>query len=227
LVDKSRVAGSFLGGIFNNPGVILLGGLAIALFLFRDKISEAVGGLGEGLVNVNLPEIKLPDITFPELPALPELPSLPDIFRGGGVEQETTPRMVEDTGLIRDRDCPCGSRIIQDAFGNVNETCIDCPPELTRAVTQPVPFRDAERFARDFPEPFVERQVTPRMADLNIGGFRGEAQEAPIGALSLSRIIERFGVTASQAANIRFEARQEDQGFDFTQPIIGRESRRE
>jgi len=85
MVKKARAAGSFLGGIANNPGIILLGLGLGALFLFRKDIRGAFEGLGEGLVN-----IKFPDITFPELPAFPditfpEFPAFPDfssIFQG-------------------------------------------------------------------------------------------------------------------------------------------------
>jgi len=37
----AKAAGGFLGGIFNNPGIVIIAALAITLFIFRDKISEA------------------------------------------------------------------------------------------------------------------------------------------------------------------------------------------
>jgi len=43
---KAKAAGQFLGGIFNNPGVIILGGLAIALLFFQKDIRNAFGSLG-------------------------------------------------------------------------------------------------------------------------------------------------------------------------------------
>lgn len=61
----AKTAGSFLGGLFNNPGTvaILLG--AAALFIFRDKISDffqkGFDTLSEGLVNVNLGDINVPN----------------------------------------------------------------------------------------------------------------------------------------------------------------------
>jgi len=83
MVKKARAAGSFLGGIANNPGIIILGLALGALFIFRDRISEAfaaipgavAGGIGD--ININLPSINLPEIT---LPALPELPDFASIF---------------------------------------------------------------------------------------------------------------------------------------------------
>jgi len=89
MVKKARAAGSFLGGIANNPGVIILGLALGALFIFRDRISEAFAGIGEGLVNIEFPKIEFPDITFPEFPKIefpditfPEFPDFTDIFQG-------------------------------------------------------------------------------------------------------------------------------------------------
>jgi len=96
------------------------------------------------------------------------------------------------------------------------------------------PFRDAERFARDFPEVFSERdafiQGGGALRDLFVesrlfteqefqgGGVSfigGSVSETPISELSLSQIIDRFNVTASQAADIRARARDDFGDFDF------------
>jgi len=81
---KARAAGSFLGGIFNNPGIVIIGLVLGGLFIFRNRISEAFGSLGEGLgdINIQLPEIKLPEITFPDFPDFPALPDFSSIFAG-------------------------------------------------------------------------------------------------------------------------------------------------
>jgi len=86
MVKKARAAGSFLGGIFNNPGVVILGGLAIALLFFSKDIRNAFGSLGEsfGKIDITLPEIKLPefpDIKFPDI-TFPEFPDFTSIFQG-------------------------------------------------------------------------------------------------------------------------------------------------
>jgi len=88
----ARTSGSFLGGITNNPGIVIIVLVLGGLFLFRDKISEGLGSLGEGLLNIELPafpEIKFPDITFPdfnfpEFPEItfPEFPDFTNIFSG-------------------------------------------------------------------------------------------------------------------------------------------------
>jgi len=88
--DRAASAGgSFLGGLANNPAIVIIALVLGGLFIFRDKISEGIAGLGEGLFNIELPsfpEIKFPDITFPEFnfPEFPEItfPDFTSIFTG-------------------------------------------------------------------------------------------------------------------------------------------------
>jgi len=86
----ARVGGRGIGAALSSPfglGALGLGALLIGVFIFRDRISEffnrlpsqIAGGLGD--ININLPSIELPDITFPDLPALPELPDFASIFQ--------------------------------------------------------------------------------------------------------------------------------------------------
>jgi len=115
---KARAAGSFLGGLLNNPAVVILGGLAIVLLVFRGNISQAFADVGKsisgGLGDINiqlpsLPEIKLPEITLPSLPeiTLPELPALPD-FAGlfTGFQEQFTNLF---TGVTPDAQDPAGT----------------------------------------------------------------------------------------------------------------------
>jgi len=94
---KARAAGSFLGGIANNPGIIIIALAIGALLIFRKPITEAFGSLGEsitsgiggigtsiteGFAGLKFPE--LPDINFPEFPEItfPEFPDFTDLFSG-------------------------------------------------------------------------------------------------------------------------------------------------
>jgi len=64
---KARAAGSFLGGLANNPAIVIIALVLGGLFIFRDRISEAFGSLGEGLGNLQFPELpSLPDFNFPD-----------------------------------------------------------------------------------------------------------------------------------------------------------------
>jgi len=266
---KARAAGSFLGGIANNPGIVILGIVAIGLFIFKDKISEAFASIGEGFGEITLPEITLPTINLPEInfPEFPEI-KLPDFtgfftgfqqqqenffkqftdfFTGGGAIPQPQ-KMVEDTGLFTTEQralCKCGSSIVQDAFGNVNEQCKPCQEEKTAAQE---PFRDAAIFAKDFPETFVPKDtgLTPAqqfsLEKQGISSFLlsnqgqqfegfgpsfigGSIFETPIENLSLSQIIDKFMVTASQAANLKAIATgftpEEETFLGGQQDIIG------
>jgi len=156
---KARAAGSFLGGLANNPAIVIIALVLGGLFIFKDRISEAFASFGEsiGNVDIQLPDIQLPDITLPEInfPDFPEFPALPD-FSGLFQQQQDfftnlinqinfglTPdipkptKMVEDTGLLPDPSiCQCGSTITQDAFGNVNQQCKPCEQQDTALPSQ-------------------------------------------------------------------------------------------
>lgn len=59
--NTGRAAGGFLGGIANNPGIIIVAVALGALFFFRSDIRKAFEGLG----NISLPQ--LPSVSFPEI----------------------------------------------------------------------------------------------------------------------------------------------------------------
>jgi len=71
---KARAAGSFLGGLANNPAIVIIALVLGGLFIFRDRISEAFAGLGK----IELPAINLPDINFPDFPEI-NFPDFPEI----------------------------------------------------------------------------------------------------------------------------------------------------
>lgn len=80
----AKSAGSFLGGIFNNPGIVILGALAVVLLFFQGDIRKAFASLGESFGKIELPDITLPEINFPEItfPSFGDItfPSIGDIF---------------------------------------------------------------------------------------------------------------------------------------------------
>jgi len=85
MVKGSRAAGSFLGGIFNNPGIVILGALGIALVFFAGDIRKAFAGFGESFGKIELPDITLPPINFPAI-TFPDFnidfPDFPDFGAG-------------------------------------------------------------------------------------------------------------------------------------------------
>jgi len=256
---KARAAGSFLGGLANNPAIVIIALVLGGLFIFRDRISGALGSLGEGLgdINIQLPDIKFPDFKFPEFkfpdiefPEFPEFPELPD-FAGlfaGFQKQFDEFKFPELPPLFKDPDDPTTtagggfgddprrqSTFDRDEAGILSQFEIDQLRDIgdeTRGLTP------AQRFA------FIERGVIPTgfqvidgqlvqeaaptnlfnqgglIADQKISSFLlddptqqfagggisfqgGSIFETPIQNLSLSQIIDKFMVTASQAANIK------------------------
>jgi len=238
---KAKAAGQFLGGILNNPFVALLLLGVGALLIFREPILKGFSSIGEsfGNIDINLPEFNFPDFNFPDIKFpdfnFPDF-NFPDIkfpdFNLGGFEGDPDESLVEK-GLV--------DPIIDPETG---ETRIDVIPDTTggRADQQrkvrdffkekfgeaAEPFRDAEIFAKDFPEEFIERpaqgfavpniptpppvksflidEPTQKFEGGGISFVSGSIFETPIANLSLSQIIDKFMVTASQAADIRAQA---------------------
>jgi len=248
---KARSAGSFIGGIFNNPGIVILGALAIGLLFFQNDIKKAFASLGGSLGDITLPEINLPtinlptinlpEIKFPEI-KFPEI-KLPSIF-GNGLEQPQ--KMVEDTGLLSQEEtlaCECGSTITQDAFGNVNNVCKVCAvkdtalPSLDPALNVPITGGFVGGIGGgllDFLGLTPTTFQTPAQEFVSNlpGGFEvfqtpgssfvgAQINPTPIQNLSLSQIIDMFDVTASQAANIKAIAEDDFGDFDFGTNIGG------
>jgi len=233
MVKKARAAGSFLGGIANNPGIIIIAALLGGLFIFRDRISGAFaaipGALGD--INIQLPEIALPALPTINLPEItfPSLPGLPQIFGGGDTELDPAnlPPDVQNTGLLADPTvCECGSTIIQDAQGDVTQFCKECSPTTDQALPGGFIGGLADPNFLNFLGLTPAPPATPSPPNnLDFGelppGFEGGGVSFQggsilpfgtgqnIGDLSLSEIIDRFNVTASQAASLRSEA----QGF--------------
>jgi len=72
---KARAAGSFLGGLANNPAIVIIALVLGGLLIFRKQIGQAFGDLGEGIFKITLPEINFPE--FPKFPEFPEI-NFPD-----------------------------------------------------------------------------------------------------------------------------------------------------
>jgi len=254
---KARAAGSFLGGIANNPGIIILGGLAIALLFFQKDIRGFFGGLKFPefpdikfpefptfeFPEITFPTFEFPDITFPEFPTF-EFPDTEGFFAG---LQEQFNKLFEP-GAITPEPMPGDEPPLSPGFaGGIQERR---RAQQQAAALAAIPDRDirddvegltpAQRFA------FIERGVIPTGFEVlagqlveiastagtlaqpsgpgvppppiqsflldeptqqfGSGGLSfigGSIFETPIENLSLSQIIDKFMVTASQAANIR------------------------
>jgi len=271
----ARAGGSFLGGIANNPGIVILGLVLGGLFIFRDKISEAFAGIGEGFGNIDitLPEIKFPD--FPEIkfPDFPEFPDFSNIFAGfqkqiedisgqvfdlqgavgafgagttitkEGVIEGSPPTVdlktqedlstlfgelrpqVFDTlinigvPLARATEILSGAKTFEDLQVILNQanTGIFTQLQGTLGALEKSSMIDIEQ-AQDPVQAiksFLVDQPTQQFIGGGVSFVGGSIFETPIANLTLSQIIDKFNVTASQAANILAIAKDDFGDFDF------------
>jgi len=188
------------------------------------------------------PDITFPDITFPSFDvdfgaagqaSADFIAGLQQQFNqflegiggmgGGGLP---LPPDVEDTGLIPDvaTVCPCGSNVVQDIMGDVSQTCIPCPEAPLEGDPAFIgPVQPTQMITPS--EQQIEEEFTQVMDQLQLpGGFVGAGPsfqggtifETPDCFLSLNQLINKYGVSASQAANIKAIACTNQPGFQPT-----------
>jgi len=232
----AKSAGGFLGGIFNNPGIIILGALAVVLLFFQGDIRKAFASLGEGIsegfgnINIDLPEFNLPDITFPDISfpsfgdiSFPQFPNLPPGGEAGipldpeGVNPPSAPTAPTpiDVALSEGATPQDIAEIIGiDPTDPNQDPTKFLPPVEEPQIISPLGINLT---------PFLGLEPTPDptpTSQLNLGQEQ-PFTEAPLGALSLSAIIDKFMVTASQAANIKFISQQGGDPFATPGNIFG------
>jgi len=253
---KAKAAGQGIGAFFNNPGTIILGGLAIALLFFSGDIRKAFGSFGESLgkIDIQLPEINLPDITFPEFNfpdiTFPEFPDFSNLFPPG-LFDFLTPGETVDPFNPPDEPLPVDDPILDSPLGPITpgENCILNPdgtvscdtgpgfdvcvafPELCPSedpfVKTPAEIAEEQAFINSLNPPIAVPEVMPPIVSDLPPGFEifvtpgsnvpgGSISETPITCNStLGFIIDKLGVTASQAADIRAQACNDFGDFDF------------
>jgi len=163
----AKSAGSFLGGIFNNPGIIILGALAVVLLFFQGDIRKAFASLGENFGKIELPDITLPEINFPDI----TLPSFDfgGLF-GGAEPQIIAPLTQPGTGGFNPADMPVAPTPIDVALseGATPEQIaaiigID-PTDPNQDPTKFLPPQTIEELFPDQPvsiSDFINRFLTP------------------------------------------------------------------
>jgi len=197
-------AGGAAGGFFGNPATIAALGIFItivtSLLIFRKDIGNFFGGLGQiELPDINLPEItfptfefptfefpslpditfptfdfEFPEITFPEFPTF-EFPDFSNLFGGGDMQDEDVDVIPDVTGGRADR---LRDVITEDEIPDV---------VITESPTETGTLFEVSIGGN---EPLVES------GDPDVSGF----DFTPF--TTLSDIINEFGVSASQAADI-------------------------
>jgi len=270
---KARAAGSFLGGILNNPAVVILGGLAIVLLIFRGNISQAFADLGKGIsgglgdIKIELPEIKFPEFNFPEFkfpeidfPDFPDFPDFQGLFTGFQEQldafkfpeippffkeegDETTAGGKAEGGIglagafaerqraLRDKQkqdaaiAAIPDRDIQDdiegltpsqRFAFIERGVIPTGFQVSGGILEPISqLMRGDPLPDFFVKSLLLEEPTQQFEGGGISFSGGTIFETPIANLSLSQIIDKFNVTASQAANIKAIAGDDFGDFDF------------
>ena len=226
---SARASKGIFSFISKNPTIIGLGILAVTLFIFRDRIAnfvsggitgtgQAIGQAGAGIGEFfgGIPTAAGEFFGGIELPTLPEitLPTLPTV---------ELPEVDAGIPFID----PLGQGLggffgaIADFFGNIFQPATPTVPGDAGMEGLPI-----------VPEVPVAPPiaVAPSIAEQVIAPFTGGGPsfeggfifETPIQNLSLSQIIDRFMVTASQAADIRAQAigfTPEEQAFLSQGPV--------
>lgn len=226
---------SFTKGIANNPIVGAALVVGIPLFLFRDKIGAFFNPVGEFAEDVSQGFSDAVDSTGQFFGDIGEQAS--NLFSG-------LPEAVADTGeslqsgLAETSGIQQGvSNDVDAAFSGIGDFFGSIFKGITDSINSVVPQAEAEIQgpidARIEDRPLNLNEFVPQM-DLSennqivqseidnqqfLGGGPsfdgGVIRETPIEFLSLSKIIDRFGVSASQAADIRARAQDDFDDFDF------------
>lgn len=203
------VAGTFAGGILNNPGALAAIGIVVSivttLVIFRNDIRnffgttipEALSGIGQ----IQLPSIEFPDITFPtfEFPDITfpditfpsfdfQFPSFEDLFMVP--EPFVGPERMDVPLDPTDPDSPIID-IVPDVTGGRGERLAGVigPPQQTIEELfpdQPVSIAD---FIARFATPAEQFAIEERGAipeGFGITTFGGEAVLAPVGGQVLA-----------------------------------------
>jgi len=186
--------------------------------------------------DISFPDFNFPDFNFPDFSGgLSGLQSQFDQFiidsqtnldaAGGGVS-DFFGGLQDDFNNFIAGLTPDQPLTEADQFDDSGLAGIDLTPSGEPAV----PFNDAALFAQDFPEEFIPNEIpTPFTPPPEIisefedqqftgGGVSfigGSVTETPVCQLSLSQIIDKFGVSASQAANMKAIACDDFGDFDF------------
>lgn len=205
--------------------IALVGGLGVLVFLVTRAGRDLFGVLKDielpSIGDITFPEITFPEIKFPSLFPEANADSIrDDSFQGFDPNE---PRIISP--------CKCGG-IIEQINGKFVQKCLPCQledlPPSTLDPNRPLDLTDFAQKAASMtkaasPKVMIDAKesgVTSEIEGQQFGGggpsfIGGNVAQTPIENLTLNQIIERFGVTASQAADIRARARDDFGDFDF------------
>jgi len=228
-----RGAGGFFGGIANNPGIVAIVAIIAALLLFRNDIRGAFANFGSvelpdiNLPTINFPSFELPTIEFPkfEFPTF-EFPTIEfPTFEFPTIEFPNVGGAVTDTfagATMGVTDFFAGLQTMFNefvsGFGGESMPTQGDFTEVGQAGARSARGGSVDPIEQEF-ENIMAQTVDPGVtiapgipdpiAPFEGGGVSfigGTIFETPTEFLSLSQIIDKFMVSATEAANIKLEA---------------------
>jgi len=218
--DRAASAGgSFLGGLANNPAIVIIALVLGGLFIFRDKISEGLGGLGEGLLNIDLPDIKFPDFNFPdfkfpefEFPEIKfpdfEFPDFSNIFSGF---QEQLDLLFSNQASI------LAGQTVQ---GQGEDQLIDIPedtivnPDGTVSSTTPPTSTGAGATIEELAFGQARAQAFDTIFDLNLQNFTGQQIQQAISNIAFGDLSALAALVVSLQSLAADQQQPTNQGLD-------------
>lgn len=201
---------------------ILIAVIAGLFFIIRgagqklDNITNPLGNISlPTLPDIQLPNFEIPQITLPNITNIFPQQQQDPFFTN--IEPPIIPPQPEGSSVrINDNSTVfVGGSEVLGPEGNQIPNALLSLDNFARSLTPAQLFAQEQR-GRDF-------SVPTNVPQSNGGFFQGggesfiggSVREIPIDRLSLGNIIERFGVTASQAVDIRSRARNDFDDFDF------------
>lgn len=208
--------------VFSTKDVAVVAGLGVLAFLIIRGGRDLAGALG----NLELPSLpSIGDISFPEI-------NIPNPFGGGNITNPFDNRNIvgEELGTpdnpANNPQFPTPIDIaLSNPFNLSDEQVRQTVRELNTDIGVDDPNNDPNRFQPTFGRGFTGREEDrpielPPERPLNLSQFTANIQTQednfnrlpPVGE-SLNELTQRLGITASQAADLRF--RNEETDFDF------------
>ncbi len=207
----------FLGGLLKNPSVIAIAALGVLAFVFRDKISSFASGITGGAKTVS---------NFGEVGQglsenlLGSFEGIQDIFSGKIFEGIEFPQFEFPKFELPKFELPKFEllELIDDIFKPTEQGAdiTTTPAAVGRASNR-------GRLENTSSIPSMELLTGKNIQTEIEGNFQGGGisfqggtiRETPIEFLSLGQIVDKFNVSASRAADIRAQAKNDFGDFEF------------
>jgi len=194
--------------------IAFVAGLGGLVFLVTRAGRDLAGALGNvelpnfgSVTDISLPEITLPEINFPELPEF-EFPNLNPFDNSSSIAGETVPQGDDGTTVFIPED----NVVNPDGTVDGSPPLLNLPEEIKQSAEQILKANNLAR-RQSFEEPNITTELNQQFGGGGLSNIGGTVRETPLN--SLSDVIDRFGVGATEANDILSRIRDNFDGFDF------------